>query len=278
MALAAALAAIALTACGRSGDTSPGREDGGPAVRPEESPRLPPVPPPAPPEAKPTRTAPTAAESPPPAGEAEPADPPALGPAFHVPLGDSPWKGASEPLAVLVEFIDFACPHSARMAPVLDRLVAAHPDDLRVVVKAYPIPGHGKAPEAAAAAAAAHAQGRFWELHDRLFANPAEWTTEDLERLASEAGLDLPRFRNALEDRTVQDDVATEVTLGHRLGVTGTPSFALNGRRFEGSTSFRNLERLVTRAIAEGRAQLETGVPRRDVYEALTAGAPAEVP
>ena len=188
---------------------------------------------------------------------------------YRVPLGNSPWKGASEPLAVLVVFVDFDCPNTARMAPMLDRLLAAHPEELRVVYKAYPIPGHGFAPEAALAAAAARAQGLFWETHDLLLADPTRHGPEDLERLAERAGLDLERFRKALESETLAAGIADDVALGHRIGVTGTPSFVLNGRRFEGTVPYRTLDERVTAAIADGRTLVDRGVPRAEVYETL---------
>ncbi|MBI5486912.1 MAG: thioredoxin domain-containing protein [Deltaproteobacteria bacterium] len=272
--LLAAAAGIVLAACGRAGGAPCDLNNGDAEATSQPAP----IPAPVEPEAATAEPAPEDAVRPPPAREAEPLDAGLAGPVFHVPLGDSPWKGASEPLAVLIVFIDFSCPHCARMAPVLDQLVAAHPDELRAVYKAYPIPGHGKAPEAAVVAAAAHAQGRFWEMHDLLFANPGEWTTEDLERLAIQAGLNPARFRDALEDERVRAEVAADVTAGHRIGVTGTPSFVLNGRRFEGSLPFAKLEARVTAAIAEGRARLEAGVPRGEVYEDLTADGLPEAP
>jgi predicted DsbA family dithiol-disulfide isomerase len=106
-------------------------------------------------------------------------------------------------------------------------------------------------------------------MHELLLADRTRHAPADLERLAERLGLDLERFRWSLESETLAAGIADDVALGHRTGVTGTPSFVLNGRRFEGTVPYQTLDERVTAAIADGRALVDGGVPRAEVYETL---------
>jgi protein-disulfide isomerase len=198
-----------------------------------------------------------------------PAAPPTGEPLFDVPLGISPAAGASEPLAVLIVFTDFQCPYCARVAPVLDQLLERHGADLRVVFKSNPLPMHSNAALAAQAAAAAQAQGRFWQYHDLLFANTEQLARPDLERYAREAGLDEGVFRAALDGELYKPQVDADVEVARRFGINATPTFVLNGRVFSGALPYEKFEEKVAAAITEGRALLEQGVPRGRIYASL---------
>jgi protein-disulfide isomerase len=154
--------------------------------------------------------------------------------AAQVPIavGDSPVRGAPMAPITVVEFSDFECPHCAHAHPILEQLVREHDGDVRVVYKNYPLEGHVHAREAARAAIAAQHQGKFWEMHDRLFDNQEHLEQADIERYATELGLDMARFHADLEDEVTEARVAADRALGTQLGVQGTPTLFVNGRPY----------------------------------------------
>ncbi len=147
-------------------------------------------------------------------------------------VGDSPVRGAPMAPVTVVEFSDFQCPHCAHAHPVLERLVREHEGDVRVVYKNYPLPGHTHAREAARAAIAAQRQGKFWEMHDRLFANQEHLERVDIERYAQAIGLDMDRFRADLESEATEARVVADRATGAEVGVEGTPTIFVNGRPY----------------------------------------------
>lgn len=149
-------------------------------------------------------------------------------------VDESPSKGNPNAKITVVVFSEFECPFCARVAPMLDSLVAAHPDKIRLVYKHFPLPFHANARPAGAAAIAAERQGKFWEFKTALSPHFRELNEETFIRVAGEVGLDIERFRqdmildadkNAIFDRDMQ--------LGQEVGVRGTPNFYVNGKRQE---------------------------------------------
>ena len=135
----------------------------------------------------------------------------------------------------LVEFGDFECPFCRAAAPHVRRAVQAAGDRVRFTFRHFPITErHPHAVRAAQAAEAAAAQGRFWELHDLLFANQGALEDADLRRYAAEAGLDAERFASDLDSPAVAARVRTDAEAGAAAGVTGTPAFFLDGERYTG--------------------------------------------
>jgi len=207
-------------------------------------------------------------------------DPNAL---YRIPIGDSPKRGAAEPLATLFLFTDFQCPHSARVAETLAQLLQAYPNDLRLVFKNNLLPGHDKAPLAHEAAMAAAQQGKFWEMHDALFAamrayydtpNPDPGRPHPLDRAQLEAtaqrlGLDLEAFRKVLDNHATAGVVQADVELARRFAISNTPTFILNGRKFSGVLTLEQFKSRIEAALAEARKMLENGVPRAQVYDRI---------
>jgi protein-disulfide isomerase len=136
---------------------------------------------------------------------------------------------------VLVEYGDFECPYCGRAAPVVEELVTRFGDDLAVVFRHLPLVDvHEHAEMAAEAAEAAAAQGRFWEMHDALFAAQGNLDTNSLVARATELGLDVDRFVADLDDRRHSLRVARDVSSAADSGAAGTPTFFINGRRHAG--------------------------------------------
>jgi len=174
-----------------------------------------------------------------------------------VPVGDAPTLGPATALVTLVVFSDFECPFCARVEPTIARLRARYRNDLRVVWKNEPLPFHGHARAAAEAALEAFAQrgnSGFWRMHDLLFQSQQHLEREDLERYAQQVGLDLGRFRRALDAQThaaaVRDDMAAADATGAQMG---TPAFFIGGRFISGALPFEEFQRRIDAALAGRR-------------------------
>jgi protein-disulfide isomerase len=185
--------------------------------------------------------------APPPERSARP-DP---GRRYSVDTKGAPVKGNPDAKLAIVEFSDFECPFCRRAEPTLDQIEATYGDRVRIVFKHLPIPGHRRAPDAHAAAEAAHRQGRFWEMHDRIFADPQAMNPETYLGYAREIGLDLEQFRRDLEDPALKQRIAADSAEAAKLGVTGTPSFFVNGRFIAGAQPFEVFQSLIDEELGE---------------------------
>ena len=173
-----------------------------------------------------------------------------------IPTQGAPAKGPADAPVTLVEFSDFECPFCAKAALTVNQLADTYKGKLRVVFKHYPLSFHKNAHLAAQAAMAAHEQGKFWEYHDKLFANMRALQRPDLERYAGELGLDLNRFKQALDMGIYKEIVDKDMSVGDRFGVSGTPSFFVNNKRVE-SPSLEELKKAVDAALAEHKSKTQ---------------------
>jgi hypothetical protein len=149
-------------------------------------------------------------------------------------IGDSPAKGPKGAPVTIVEWADFECPFCGRAAPILDRLIAEYPGKVRLVFKNYPLSGHQHAEKAARAAVAAGKQGKFWQMHQALFANTSGALDEArIKQIAREVGLDPKQFDDELDSEPVADQVMKERRQGDKLDLAGTPMIYINGRYFD---------------------------------------------
>jgi protein-disulfide isomerase len=145
-------------------------------------------------------------------------------------------RGADDALVTLVEYGDFECPYCGRAESVVRELLASFGDDLRYVWRHLPLNDvHGSAQLAAEASEAAAAQGRFWEYYDALLAHQGMLAPAALRRYAEELGLDVERFWEELRHHRHAPRVAEDVAGADASGVSGTPSFFVNGRRHHGA-------------------------------------------
>lgn len=143
-------------------------------------------------------------------------------------------QGAPDARYTLVEYGDYECPDCWRLFMTIRDLHTRFGDDLRLVFRHYPRSGiHPHAQQAAEAAEAAGAQGRFWEMHDLLFANQSALTINDLYKYAERLSLDTRRFREELKQRIYEDRVREDFRRGVANGVFGTPGLFINGIRHD---------------------------------------------
>ena len=132
----------------------------------------------------------------------------------------------------VVLFSDFECPFCKGAAIDLERAHKDYPDKIRICYRYFPLRYHSQALNAAKAAEAAHLQGKFWEMHDKLFANNTELSDDIYLRLATEIGLDIDRFQKDMNSPQVADKVSADKLEGKELGVEGTPYVFMNYPRF----------------------------------------------
>jgi Na+/H+ antiporter NhaA len=159
-------------------------------------------------------------------------------------------RGAPDAAVTLVEYGDFECPHCGRVAPVFRALLERFDGQLRFVFRHLPLVDiHPNAALAAEAAEAAGAQGRFWEMHDLLFADQAELDVHDLVAHATALGIDAEAFSEALREGTFSAAVARDVNSAEEAGVAGTPSLFIDGVRYGGAHDLETLEAVIRRAI-----------------------------
>ena len=154
----------------------------------------------------------------------------------NVPIDNSPVEGPDAAPITVVEFADFECPFCAVVYPRLEKLQEEFKGKVRVVYKFFPLPSHPHGEAAARAAAAAQVQGKFWPMHHKLFDNQKTLEPSDIERLAKETGLDLPKFRADLGSAAVTDRIARDKKLADDLQLKGTPTIYINGRLHDPSS------------------------------------------
>ncbi len=176
------------------------------------------------------------------------------------------------PVTIIV-WSDFECPYCAKAVPVLQQIRAKYGDGVRIVFRHLAMAYHRKAGLAAEAAVAAAEQNKFWAFHDRLFAQFGALERADLERFATEAGLDIARFRAALDDRRYRDAVVAEGATALALGVDGTPTMFINGQPVSGARDFVTMDRIVDAHVQRGRAAVAAGIPAGDLYGLLMSDA-----
>jgi protein-disulfide isomerase len=139
--------------------------------------------------------------------------------------------GPDTAAVTLITYCDFECPYCRRAGPIIKRLRSRLGDRLRFVFRHFPLAKHPMAHQAAEAAEAAASQDQFWPMHDLLLDHPGIFTEEAFYAYADELGLDLNRFADDLRTHRHEPRVLRDVEIGRRDGVTGTPTFFVNGQR-----------------------------------------------
>ena len=157
-------------------------------------------------------------------------------------------KGTANALVTIVAFTDFECPSCARQHPVLDQIVNEFGDRVRLVVRDFPLSQHANARKAAEAAEAAREQGKYWEYATVLFRNQSALGVDKLRQYATEVGLDRARFDASLDSGKFAEKVQRDVVDGRRLGVSGTPTLYINGKRIS-DNSYASLKSAIETAL-----------------------------
>lgn len=171
-------------------------------------------------------------------------------PVEDVRVGSSPSRGPAAAPITIVLFADFECPFCKVSESRLAELEQSYPGKLRVVFKNSPLPIHKSAKVAAKAALAAGEQGKFWEYHEALFEHQGALDRASLDRYASDLGLDMDRFGQAMSSPALDAAIEADIAEAKRLDVRGTPTFFINGRRVRGARPTEVFRPVIDRALA----------------------------
>jgi protein-disulfide isomerase len=170
---------------------------------------------------------------------------------YKVSAGSSQAKGAKNPALDVIIFSDFQCPFCGRVEPTLKQMEKEYGGKVRFTWKNYPLPFHNNAMPAAQAAMAAGAQGKFWEMHDKLFANQQALDRPNLEKYAQELGLDMNKFKADLDSGKYKDVIEAETKEGSAVGVQGTPAVFINGRKIAGAYPWETFKKIADEELAK---------------------------
>lgn len=157
----------------------------------------------------------------------------ALQPMVSLKTAGAPSMGAPDAPVEIVVFDDFECPYCAKSVPLFKQVLKAYPDKTKLVIKNFPLGMHKNARAAAVASLAAERQGKFWPLHDLLFENYNKLNPQKIRELAEQVGLDMKRFDKDRNDPILQQQINADMQEGQRVGVRGTPTVFINGRRLQ---------------------------------------------
>lgn len=166
-----------------------------------------------------------------------------------IPVQGDPVMGPQNAHVTLVEFSDFQCPYCAQAVVKLDAVLKAYPHDVRLIFKQYPLEMHSQAALAAAAALAAQRQGKFWQLHDLMYADRTHLTRPNILAMAEKIGLDTKRFQQDWDSPAIKQALAKEQQQGDDAGVNGTPTIFIDGQRYNGDLSLDAIRPIIDKEI-----------------------------
>ena len=177
----------------------------------------------------------------------------------------SPARGSADPLVTVIVSSDFQCPVYKRVVKPVEALVKELGRDVRIEFKNHALESHPRAEDAAAAAMAAHRQGKFWEMHDQMFMNQRALGVGDLEDHAKNMGLDMAQFQKDFNDPGIRQQIRSNSKTAEALGARGTPGFFINGKKQVGWGSFFGFKGMVDRELKKAKELEKTGMKRPDV-------------
>lgn len=160
-----------------------------------------------------------------------------------------PTRGPADAPVTIVEFSDYECPFCVRAEPTVKDLLAKYPGKIKLVYRDFPLPMHPRAPKAAEAAHCAGDQGKYWEMHDRLFAPGTKLEIADLKAHAREVGVDGTKFDKCLDSGEKAKEVEANRKAGDEAGVSGTPAFFINGRLLSGAQPLEAFSAIVDQEL-----------------------------
>jgi len=175
----------------------------------------------------------------------------------------APVKGPAMAKITLVEFSDFECPYCSQAVLELEAIQKAFPNDVKLIYKQFPLAAiHGNAMVAAEAALAAHAQGKFWPMHDLMFANHSKLSRENILAWAKDLGCDMTKFTADMNSEKTKAQIARDLEQGEQAGVEGTPTVFVNGKHYNGSLALQPFSDVLQGELKTGR-KLTASTPAR---------------
>lgn len=172
-------------------------------------------------------------------------------------MGHFPVKGNDNAKVTIVEFSDFECPFCGRFySETLSQIQKEYIDTgkVKLYYRHYPLPFHPKAVPLAHAAECANDQGAFWQMHDKIFDNNstvANMTDEQIKAWAGELGLNTATFNDCYDNKKHQTEIDEDTTAGGAVGVSGTPTFYINGRQLVGALPFDSFKAIIDEELSK---------------------------
>jgi protein-disulfide isomerase len=191
--------------------------------------------------------------------------------ARNVEPGDGPAIGGKRPKVTIVEWSDFQCPFCGRVEPTLKQIMDTYKDDVKIVWRNEPLSFHPNAMPAAKAAMAAAKQGKFWQMHDLMFAHQQELSDAKYAEWAMQIGLDFARWQKDKESPEIAAQIQKDNSYGQSVGADGTPSFFVNGKFISGAMPFDTFKSVIDEQIKKADEQLKKGVKHEKLYDVLVA-------
>lgn len=171
--------------------------------------------------------------------------PPVLDEPVKINIDGDPVLGPANARVTMVEFSDFQCPFCQKAVIESHKILAAFPKDVKLVFKQFPLDSHAEAEFGSEVALAAQAQGKFWEMHDRLYGGFPDLSKPTILRYAKQIGLDADRFKSDVDSHKFRARAHAEEQEGEVAGVQGTPTFYFNGRRYNGPFELEKVEPII---------------------------------
>ena len=171
----------------------------------------------------------------------------------RIPVAGSPVTGPADAPITLVEFSDFQCPYCAVAVGQIHQILKAYPTQVKLIFKQYPLEEHPQAALAATAAVAAQLQGKFWQMHDTLFAHTDNLSRKAILGYAKEIGLDTDKLEADMDTTKVRDIVARDVHDGDDANVQGTPTLFIDGQKYNGALTLDALKPILDKELKQAK-------------------------
>jgi predicted DsbA family dithiol-disulfide isomerase len=168
---------------------------------------------------------------------------------LDIDISDSPIKGKIDAPVTVAVFSDFECSYCSKLLPILEQALKQNPETVKIAFKNLPLQNHKMAGPAALAALAAKEQGKFWEFHDRLFAEE-KVTTDSFTKIATELGLNQERFNADQKSPLLVQKLNKDMAEAYKFGITGTPAVFVNGKKLNQRT-IEELQRLIDEELSK---------------------------
>jgi len=173
---------------------------------------------------------------------------------FALPAGDAPAIGPKNAKVTILHYFDYQCPFCLKVAPTIEQIAKDYPDSVRIVFKMHPLGMHQNAMPAADAAMAAAAQGKFLEMHKKLYENQRDLSREKILAAAKEIGLDMAKFTKDIDAHTYADAIKRDSKEVEDIGANGTPATFINGRYLSGAKPYTNFKDIIDEELGWAKA------------------------
>ena len=181
---------------------------------------------------------------------------------YTIKTDDSPSRGPKGAPVTIAEFSDFQCPFCQKVGPTLEQIRKVYGDKVRIVWKNRPLDFHKDAMPAAMAAMAANEQGKFWEFHDKVYANQPKIQHDFLVQYAKEIGLDVKRFEESLNAARGKAKIDADIAEADSVGANGTPAFFINGHYLSGARPIEDFAKVINDELTRLKLPIPPGAPK----------------